>query len=385
VLHDHFLVDHLLDDAAGNRHLFSRIGWEFEAARRAAEYGARVVLVESGRLGGTCVNVGCVPKKLMWNAAELADAMQDARGYGFDVELRGHDWAGLKAKRDAYVERLNGIYEANLSKSKVELVRGHARLVDAHTVEVAGRRINAERIVLATGGRPRRPAIPGAELGIDSDGFFELPRRPLRVTLVGAGYVAVEFAGVLAALGCKVTILWRGATLLRDFDPMLGLASHEGLTATGVTLLPRTMATALQRDLGGRIEVRLDNGEVLTGQDTLIWAVGRDPLTSFIDPALGLRLDAEGYIEVDEFQQTNVPGVFAIGDVTAAGSAHAMVVSATAAAAILRTMSLFPFWSGATVLHRDRAIKTRLPAIRTRTKRSTLTRATPCDTFAPSV
>src|SRR5690242_8619881 len=111
-------------------------------ARRAAEYGARVVLVESGRLGGTCVNVGCVPKKLMWNAAELADAMQDARGYGFDVELRGHDWAGLKAKRDAYVERLNGIYEANLSKSKVELVRGHARLVDAHTVEVAGRRIN---------------------------------------------------------------------------------------------------------------------------------------------------------------------------------------------------------------------------------------------------
>jgi len=297
-------------------------------ARRAAEYGARVVLAESGRLGGTCVNVGCVPKKLMWNAAELADAIQDARGYGFDVELRSHDWASLKAKRDAYVERLNGIYEANLVKSRVELVRGHARLVDAHAVEVAGRRINAEHIVLATGGRPRRPAIPGAELGIDSDGFFELPHRPLRVTLVGAGYVAVEFAGVLAALGCEVTILWRGAKLLRDFDPMLGMASQEGLAAAGVTLLPRTMPTALQRDAGGRIEVRLDNGATLIGQDTLIWAVGRDPVTSFIDPALGLQLDAEGYVEVDEFQQTNVPSVFAIGDVTGRATLTPVAIAA---------------------------------------------------------
>ncbi len=198
-------------------------------ARRAAEYGASVVLVESGRLGGTCVNVGCVPKKLMWNAAELADAVRDASGYGFDVELRGHDWSALKARRDAYVVRLNEIYAANLAKSKVEVVHGEARLVAAHTVEVAGRRIEAERVVLATGGRPRRPDIPGAELGIDSNGFFELPQRPLRVTLVGAGYVAVELAGVFAALGSQVTVMWRGATLLRDFDPMLGTAAQEGL------------------------------------------------------------------------------------------------------------------------------------------------------------
>jgi glutathione reductase (NADPH) len=129
-------------------------------ARRAAEYGARVVLVEAGRLGGTCVNVGCVPKKLMWNAAELAGAVDDARGYGFDVALRNHDWPGLKAKRDAYIARLNDIYESNLAKSKVELLRGRAQVVAAHTVEVGGRRIDAERIVLATGGRPRWPASP---------------------------------------------------------------------------------------------------------------------------------------------------------------------------------------------------------------------------------
>ena len=148
------------------------------AARRAAEYGARVALVEAGRLGGTCVNVGCVPKKLMWTAAEFVGAVADARGYGFDATLGAHDWAALKAARDAYVLRLNGIYEANLAKSKVQVVRGWGRLLDAHTVDVDGRRLQGERVLLAPGGRPHRLAIPGAELGIDSDGFFELGHAP---------------------------------------------------------------------------------------------------------------------------------------------------------------------------------------------------------------
>ncbi len=285
-------------------------------ARRAAQYGAQVVLVEAGRLGGTCVNVGCVPKKIMWTAAELAGALQEARGYGFDLARPRHDWAALRAGRDAYVARLNGIYEANLSKSKVELVRGHARVVDAHTVLVEGRRISGRHIVLATGGRPRAAGIPGAELGIDSDGFFALAERPAQVTLVGSGYVAVEFAGVLAALGSKVTVVWRGGTLLRDFDPMLSEATHEGLAAAGVVLRPQTMPSALARAAHGRIDVQLDNGERIAGQDTVIWAIGRDPVTSYIDPGLGIACDANGYIEVDEYQQTSVPGVFAIGDVT---------------------------------------------------------------------
>jgi glutathione reductase (NADPH) len=297
-------------------------------ARRAAEYGARVVLVEAGRLGGTCVNVGCVPKKLMWNAADLADSLEDARGYGFDVTVAGHDWAGLKARRDAYVVRLNGIYEANLAKSKVELLRGRAQLVDAQTVEVGGRRIEGRCIVLASGGRPCRPGIPGAELGMDSDGFFALPARPARVTLVGAGYVAVELAGVFAALGSAVTVVWRGATLLRDFDPMLGAAAQEGLAATGATLMPQARPTALARAADGRIDVRLDNGELIAGQDAVIWAIGREPVTDFIEPRVGIARDASGWVEVDEYQQTSVPGVFAIGDVTGKATLTPVAIAA---------------------------------------------------------
>src|SRR5215472_2154500 len=144
------------------------------AAQRAAEYGAKVVLVESGRLGGTCVNVGCVPKKIMWNAAELGSALHDARDYGFDVHTRGVDWPSLKAKRDAYIERLNGIYAANLAKRSIEVVHARASFVDAHTVSAGGRRLRADHIFIATGSRPRLPKVPGAELGITSDGFFEL-------------------------------------------------------------------------------------------------------------------------------------------------------------------------------------------------------------------
>ena len=286
-------------------------------ARRAAEYGARVALVEAGRLGGTCVNVGCVPKKLMWNAAELVGSLADARGYGFDVTVAGHDWAALKAARDAYVTRLNGIYETNLAKSKVTVVRGWGRLLDAHTIEMGDERLTAGRVVLAPGGRPHRSTIPGAELGLDSDGFFALAARPQRVTVVGGGFIAVELAGVFAALGSEVSIVVRGSTLLREFDPMLVEAAQEGLQQAGAKLITQAEPTALERGAGGQgIEVSLSNGERLSGQDAVIFATGRDPITDFIDSKLGLRLNKRGFIEVDEFQQTSVPEVFAIGDVT---------------------------------------------------------------------
>jgi glutathione reductase (NADPH) len=286
-------------------------------ARRAAEYGARVALVEAGRLGGTCVNVGCVPKKLMWNAAELVGSLADAKGYGFDVTVGGHDWAALKAARDTYVTRLNGIYETNLAKSKVTVLRGWGRLLDAHTIEVGDERLTAGRVVLAPGGRPHRSTIPGAELGLDSDGFFALAARPQRVTVVGGGFIAVELAGVFAALGSEVSIVVRGSTLLREFDPMLVEAAQEGLQQAGAKLITQAEPTALERGAGGQgIEVSLSNGERLSGQDAVIFATGRDPITDFIDAKLGLRLNKRGFIEVDEFQQTSVPDVFAIGDVT---------------------------------------------------------------------
>lgn len=285
------------------------------AAQRAAEYGARVALVEAGRLGGTCVNVGCVPKKLTWNAAELAGSVQDARDYGFDVTVPGHDWAALKAARDAYVLSLNESYERNLASSGATLVRGHARLLDPRTVVVGTRRLTGARVLIATGSRPNRLPVPGAELGIDSDGFFALEQRPQRVTVVGAGYVGVEIAAIFAALGSKVTQVVRGDTLLREFDPMLAEAAAAGFSSVGGKLVTGTQPASVTRSPGGGLDVQLEGGVVLGGQDCLVWATGRTATTDFIEPGVGLKLSANGSIVTDEFQQTSVAGVFAIGDV----------------------------------------------------------------------
>ncbi len=285
------------------------------AAQRAAEYGARVVLVESGRLGGTCVNVGCVPKKVMWNAAQLAHALHDAPEYGFSLTVGGHDWATLKAKRDAYIERLNGIYERNLGNRKVQLVRGWARLAAPGEVDVDGQRLRAPRVLLAPGGRPRRLTVPGGELALDSDGFFELPQRPARVLVVGGGYIAVELAGVFAALGSEVSLLSRGAQVLRGFDALLVEGLEESLQQSGITRVIGAEPAALRRDELG-VHVTLSDGRVLAPVDCVITAIGRDPLSQCIDASLGVALDAEGYVQVDQWQQTNVPGVLAIGDVT---------------------------------------------------------------------
>src|ERR1700744_204200 len=205
------------------------------SAQRAAEYGAKVALIEAGRLGGTCVNVGCVPKKVMWNAADIADKLEDAAEYGFRLgPAERHDWQMLKTKRDAYVARLNGIYEANLARRHIELLRGFGRLTDARTVEVAGRKLTAPHILIATGGRPLLPHLPGAELGITSDGFFELTELPQRVAVVGSGYIAIELVGILSALGAKVTLVLRGKTALREFDSMLGETMLLALREEGV-------------------------------------------------------------------------------------------------------------------------------------------------------
>ncbi|MEN9705624.1 MAG: hypothetical protein RLZZ393_1503 [Pseudomonadota bacterium] len=286
------------------------------AAQRAAEYGARALIIESARLGGACVNVGCVPKKVMWNAAQIAHALHDAPEYGFDAQVRGHDWATLKAKRDAYIQRLNGIYEGNLGRRKVDLVRGRARLVGPLTVEVDGRRLTGGRVLIASGGRPWRPSIPGAELGIDSDGFFELPALPAAVTVVGGGYIGVEICGVLAALGARVTLLIRHDSVLRNFDAMLQEGAMESLRDAGVSVLVQAAPAAVARTGDGRLAISLADGRAVDGQDCLIWATGRVPVADFIDPGVGVPTDAAGHVVVDEWQETSLPGLFAIGDVT---------------------------------------------------------------------
>ncbi|HEX3844899.1 MAG TPA: glutathione-disulfide reductase [Steroidobacteraceae bacterium] len=287
------------------------------AAQRAAEYGARVVLVESHRLGGTCVNVGCVPKKVMWNAADLAEGLHDAPDYGFALTAEDHDWARLKEKRDAYVLRLNGIYEGNLAKRGITLIRGRAQLLDARRVAAAGSSLFAPHIIIATGGRPLLPAIPGAELGITSDGFFELPGRPGRVAVVGSGYIAVELTGIFAALGSEVTQVLRGETMLKQFDSMIGESMQKILRDEGVSIATQAWPSALECDAGGSLVLRLREGRRLEPFDCIVWAIGRAPAVEELGlERAGVELDPYGFIVTDKYQTTSAAGIHAIGDVT---------------------------------------------------------------------
>ncbi|WP_068635315.1 glutathione-disulfide reductase [Thauera butanivorans] len=286
------------------------------SARRAAEYGARVLLVEAARLGGTCVNVGCVPKKVMWYASNIAQTLRDASGYGFDAPARRFDWNTLKARRDAYIARLNGIYANMLDTAGVDVVEGFARFVDAHTIEVDGQRYSAPHIVIATGGRPAVPDIAGAELGIDSDGFFALDRQPRRVAVVGAGYIAVELAGVFNGLGTQVDMLVRGPHLLRPFDAMLRDELAEQMQASGVRLNFGVQPEAVSRQADGSLRIACGDGKVFEA-DALVWATGRRPNTDRLNlAAAGLAADDKGVIHTDAFQNTTAPGIYAIGDIT---------------------------------------------------------------------
>lgn len=285
-------------------------------AQRAAEYGARVALIEPGRLGGTCVNVGCVPKKIMWNASEIQEALSDSGDYGFAPTSAGHDWAALKTKRDAYLLRLNALFARNLVQHKIEHVVGRASFQGAALI-AAGRTLAAPHIVIASGGRPLWPAIPGAALGITSDGFFELTTRPERVAVAGSGYIAIELAGILAGLGSKVVLVIRSATVLKQFDALLGETALLMLREAGVDIASDCRGAALTRGADKSLRLELHDGRCLAPLDTVIWAVGRVPNVE--DLALeraGVRLDACGFIATDEFQATSAPGIYAIGDVT---------------------------------------------------------------------
>jgi glutathione reductase (NADPH) len=287
------------------------------SARRAAAYGARVLVIESGRLGGTCVNVGCVPKKVFFNAANLAAALQDAPAYGFDVELRGFDWNALRRARGAYIERLNQIYAHHLEKAEIELVTGHAHVEPDGSVRVGTERWSAPHLLIAVGGFPRRPAIRGAELGLISDEIFTLESQPGRVLIVGAGYVAVEFAGILRALGSEVTLAHREGTILRHFDADLGSALCDEMIRQGIQLAPHSRPEALLRRADGTLCLERENATPLEPFDAVLWAIGRAPSTDGLGlEMLGIALDANGHVPVDAYQNTAARGVYSIGDVT---------------------------------------------------------------------
>jgi glutathione reductase (NADPH) len=286
-------------------------------AERAAQYGARCAVIEAGRLGGTCVNAGCVPKKIMWYAAHLAHALDDAPGYGFKLDYFGFDWQALKTARDAHVRKINEWYPGYLARAGVELIRGSARFVDPHTLAVDGDRYTADHIVIATGGRPRVPDVPGAEFGITSDGFFALTACPPRVAIVGGGYIAVELAGMLHTLGAEVTLLVRKDQVLRSFDAMLREELMERLREDGITVLTRTQVRAVARLASGGLSVHCEGQPAPLPVDKVLWAIGRDPNTDRLDlAAAGVTTTPDGAIPTDPYQNTNVSGIYAIGDVT---------------------------------------------------------------------
>ena len=285
-------------------------------AQRAAEYGANAAVVEYGPLGGTCVNVGCVPKKVMWYAAHHAHSFHHLADYGFDVSVKEHDWAGLKERRDAYIERLNGIYENNLDRRGVTYLQGRARFVDAHTVDIDGRTVTADRIVIATGGRPMIPDIPGAELGITSDDFFELEERPQRVLIAGSGYIAVELAGVFNALGSDVQLVVRKDSILRDFDTMLADKLMECMDRDDIELVTRVVPQSVEQTDEGLV-LHAEDGRSFGPVDSVLWAIGRSANTESLDAGkAGVEQNEWGCVPTDKFQQTNVENIFAIGDVT---------------------------------------------------------------------
>jgi len=299
------------------------------SARRAAEYGARVALVEAGELGGTCVNVGCVPKKVMWNAAEIADALHSAAGYGFDVAVRGHDFAGLRQRREAYIERMRGNYAKNLAKDRVEVIHGRGTLLSANQVQVGERVFEAKHVLIATGGVPTLPAIPGAELGASSDGFFALTSLPRSALIVGAGYIAVELAGVLRGLGCEVTLAMRHERPLRGFDALLGDALREALENSGVHVRLSTTVESVARDQNGQRVVTLQGGHTLPPVEALFWTIGRHANIAGLGlEAASVRTDTLGHVVVDEWQNTSTPGVYALGDVTGRATLTPVAIAA---------------------------------------------------------
>ena len=306
-------------------------------ARRAASYGARVAIIESGRLGGTCVNVGCVPKKVMWNAASLAHGLEMAGDYGFKLSRHGFDWPVMKKKRDDYIVRLNEIYQRNLDLDEIKMFQGHGRLVDTHTIEVVDPHnqaseklaIEGRHVLIATGGRPSVPDIPGAEYGITSDGFFELEELPERVVVVGAGYIAVELAGVLNQLGSEVTMILRNESFLRTFDASLRETLMEEMMNAGVNILSCTHMNRIEKQENGNLHIVSSHSEDIRDIDCLIWAIGRSSNTDDIGlDKIGIETTSAGFIETDDQQNTAVDGVYAVGDITGRAALTPVAIAA---------------------------------------------------------
>ncbi|MBI3727666.1 MAG: glutathione-disulfide reductase [Burkholderiales bacterium] len=303
------------------------------ASRFAAQYGARVALAESGPLGGTCVNAGCIPKKLMSYAAHYHSDFEEAAGFGWKVGEQHFDWASLIANKDREIARLNGIYNQILTNANVDVIAGHAQIVDAHTVVVNGKSYRTHHILIATGGHPVKPELPGSELGITSDEFFHLPALPRHAIVKGGGYIAVELASILNGLGCKVTLVQRGTQILRSMDADLGHFLIAEMRKKGVDIALDTSIASISAH-GDSKQVTLNDGRTLES-DCILFATGRKPNVRGLGlDNVDVQMRENGAIIVDEHFTTNVANIYAIGDVidrvalTPVALAEGMVVAA---------------------------------------------------------
>ncbi len=285
------------------------------ASRVAAGLGARVGIAEDSRIGGTCVIRGCIPKKLLVYAAAFAEEFDDSQGFGWDLGAKAFSWPKLIAAKDREIDRLNGIYIRLLKGSGVDIVEARAEFEDAHTLRVGDRRVSAKYILVATGGRPSLPEIPGIEHAITSNEALDLPMLPRRVAIVGGGYIAAEFAGIFHGLGAATTIIYRGPQILRGFDDDVRAHLGAALIKKGVDLRLNAEVAAIRRESSGALRVELADGGSFAC-DRIMYATGRAPNTAALGlDRVGIATDAAGRVEVDRFGQTNLPHVYAVGDV----------------------------------------------------------------------
>jgi glutathione reductase (NADPH) len=297
-------------------------------AEQAAALGKKTAIIESSRIGGTCVNNGCVPKKVMWYAANLAHAVDDANDFGIAAKRGATDWNKLVQGRESYISNINDYWNGYVTDSGIDHINGYAQFVDAHTVVVDDQHYSADHIVIATGGQPIVPPVNGADLGITSDGFFQLDQLPQRVAVIGGGYIGVELSGVLQALGSSVTIIALEDSLLERFDPMISGVLEMEMHKQGVRVQTGFQVDVLSRSAEG-IVVHGKDGKVEQAFDSVIWAVGRRPNTDRLGlHKAGVSVMANGVIPVDAYENTNVPGIYAIGDIT--GKAALTPVAITA-------------------------------------------------------
>jgi glutathione reductase (NADPH) len=287
------------------------------AARMAAGHGARVAIAENHRFGGTCVIRGCVPKKLLAYAAHYGEDFEDAAGFGWAAEKPGFSWARLIANKDREIARLSAIYRDVVSRAGADVLEATATLIDPHTVSVDGRTVTAEHILVATGGSPFRPQVPGIEHAITSDEAFELRELPARIVVVGGGYIAVEFAGIFNGLGARVTLAYRGEQILRGFDDDLRQHLNAEMQKKGVAILLQTDVDRIGKRPDGTLEAGLSGGRDPLVCDAVMFATGRAPATAGLGLAeLGVKLDDDGGVVVDAYCRSSVPSMYAVGDVT---------------------------------------------------------------------